>query len=205
MCVSSSSRLRIDPELARDVRQRFERARVLALVLEEARVLDGHRDVRGELPQHLLVGFRELADGVAEQVERADDAPLAPQRDDELGVRAGHRFDVARIRVDVVHEQRLPFLHGGADEAVPDLHAQRARDVVRVADRIRDRQLVALGVEQIHRERLKLGQPGDELRDLLQQIVEVEHRRDFAPEREERRQGFGGADGRGGRFGHSKR
>ena len=47
-------------ELARDFRQRFERARVLALVLEEPRVLDRDRDVRAELPQQRLVGLGEL-------------------------------------------------------------------------------------------------------------------------------------------------
>ena len=95
-------------------------------------------------------------DRVAQQVERADDAALAPQRHDELGVRARHRLDVARIGVHVVDEDRLPFGDRGADQALPDLHAQRPRDVVRIADRVRDRQLVALRVEQVDGERLEL-------------------------------------------------
>ena len=48
-------------ELAADLGQRFERARVLALVLEQPRVLDRDRDVRAELPQDHLVGLGELA------------------------------------------------------------------------------------------------------------------------------------------------
>ena len=142
MRVSSSSRLRMAPNSRRDLRQRFERARVLALVLEEPRVLDRDRDVRAELPQHRFVGLGELADGVAEQIERADHAPLAPQRHDQLRVRAGHRLDVARIGVHVVDEDRLSVGDRRADQAVPDLHAQRARHVFRIADRVRDRELV---------------------------------------------------------------
>ena len=129
MRVSSSSRLRIAPNSRAISAERLERARVLALVLEEPGVLDGDRDVRGELPQHRFVGHRELTDGVAEQIERADHAAFAAQRHDQLGVRAGHRFDVARIGVNVVDEQRLPIRDRGADQALPDLHAQRPRDV----------------------------------------------------------------------------
>ena len=51
-------------------------------------------------------------------------------------------------------------------------------------------------VEQVHGERLELRQPRDELRNLLQQLVEVEHRRDFASELEERDDEL--ADVRGG-------
>ena len=175
-------------ELAGDLGERFERARVLALVLEEPRVLDRDRDVRAELAQHRLVGLGELAGGVAQQVERADDRPFAAQRHDELGVRAGHRLDVPRIGVHVVDEDRLPFGDRGADQALADLHPQRACDFVRIADRVRDRQLVALGIEQVDRERLELREPRDELRDLVQQLVEIEDGRDLASELEERRQ-----------------
>ena len=123
---------------------------------------------------------------VAQQVERADDAALAAQRHDELGVRAGHRFDVARIVVHVVDEDRLAFGDRGADQALPDLDPQRAGHLLRIADRVRDRQLLALRIEQVHGERLKLRQPRDELRDLLQQLVEIEHRRDLASQLEQR-------------------
>ena len=65
MRVSSSSRFRIAPNSRRDLGQRLERARVLALVLEEPRVLDRDRDVRAELAQQRLVGLGELPRGVA--------------------------------------------------------------------------------------------------------------------------------------------
>ena len=134
-----------------------------------------------------FVGFGELAGRVAEQVQRADHAPLAPQRHDQLRVRAGHRLDVARIGVDVVDENRLPFGDRRADQAVADLQPQRPRDIFRIADRVGDRQLLAVRIEQVDGKRLELRQPRDELRDLVQQLVEVEHRRDFAAKREQRR------------------
>ena len=142
--VSSSSRFRIAPN-SRAISASVSSVRgVLALVLEQARVLDRHRDVRAELAQDHLVGVGELAGRVAEQVERADDAALAPERHDQLGARSGHGLDVARIGVHVVDENRLALRDRGADQALPDLQPQRARDVVRIADRVGDRQLLAL-------------------------------------------------------------
>ena len=179
-------------------RQRLEGAGVVPLVLEQPGVLDRHRDVRGELAQDGFVGLRELADRVAEKIQRADHAALAAQRHDELGVRAGHGFDVARIGVDVVDEDRLPFGDRGADQALPHLHPQRARDVVGIADRVRDRQLLAPRIEQVHGERLELRQAGDELRDLVQQLVQVEDRRDLAAKRKQRRQRLDGGHARVG-------
>ena len=184
-------------EFARDLRERLERARVLALVLEETRVLDRDGDVRRELPQHRLVGFRELADGVAQQVQRADDASLAAKRHDQLRLRSGHGVVIARVGAHVVDENRLSFGDRRADETVADRHPERARRLLRIADGIRDRELVLLRIQQIDGERLELGEPGDELRDLLQQLLEVKDRRDLASEREERRQLVGGS-GRGG-------
>jgi hypothetical protein len=173
------------PELAADLRERLERAGVIALLLEEPRVFDRHRDVRAELAQQHLVDLGELPFGVAEQVQRADDAPLASQRDDELGLRAGHRLAVARIGMDVVDQQRLPFGDGGADQPLPDLHPQRPHDIVRIADRVGDRELFGARVEEIDGERLELGDARDQLRDLLQQLVEIEHRRDLSPQLEQ--------------------
>ena len=43
-------------------------------------------------------------------------------------------------------------------------------------------------VEKIDREHRERREPRDQLRDLLQQFVEVEHRGDFAAESEERRE-----------------
>ena len=155
-------------KFAPDLRERLERAGVLAFVLEELRVLDGNRDVRRELAQHRLVLFGELAWGVAQQVERADHASFAAQRHHELRLRSRHGLDVARIGVHVVDEQRLAAGDGRADEALTDLEAQRSDDLLRIPDCVCDRQLVALRIEQVDGECVELREARDELRDLLQ-------------------------------------
>ena len=168
MRVSSSSRSRIAPNSRPISASVSSVLGVLALVLEQPRVLDRHRDVRAELPQHHLVDLGELRRRVSlSRLSAPMTRPLRRSGTTSSRVRAGHRFDVARIRVHVVDEHRLPFGHGRADQPLPDLHAQRARDVLGIADRVRDRQLVALRVEQIHGERLELRQARDQLRDLL--------------------------------------
>ena len=70
--------------LAADFGQRLERVDVLALGLEQPRVLDGHGDVRGELPQQRLVLRSERALDLVQQVQRADHLALAPHRHREL-------------------------------------------------------------------------------------------------------------------------
>ena len=186
----------VDPDLTltgpRDLGQRFERRRVLPFVLEEPCVLDPDRHMGAELTEDRLVIRRELPRRVAEQVERADDAPLAAERHDELCARARHGFDVPRIDADVVDEDRVPFGSRGADESMADRDPERSGDWFRIADRVRDRQLAALLVEQVQAERGEMREPGDELRDLRQQLFEIEHGGDFTPEREERRQLFRG-------------
>jgi len=91
----------------------------------------------------------------------------------------------------------------------PILPVAFSGDLGRIADRVRDRQLVALRIEQVDGKRLELRDARDELGDLLEQLVEVEHGRDFPSEREERRQrlkraganvGFGCSGG----FGHGE-
>ena len=177
-------------KLAGDFRQRFERAGVLAIVLDEQRVFDRHGDVRSELAEHRFVLGRELAGGIAQEVQRADHVPLAAQRDHELGVRARNGLDIPGIAVDVIHQDRLAVGNGCSDQAMPHLDAKRARNLVRITDGVRDGQLVPLGVQQVDRKGLKLGQAGDQLRNLLEQFVQIEDRRHLAPEREKRRQLF---------------
>ena len=164
----------------------LERAGVLPFFLEQPRVFDGDGNMRAELTQHHLVHVGELARVLAQEIQRANHAALAPERDDQLRVRERHGLDIARIEVDVVDENRTPFRHRRAHQPVPDLDVQRAFRVFGIPDRVRDRQRVARRVEQIHRERVKCREPGDELRNLRQQLVEIEHRRHLAPQLEER-------------------
>ena len=111
--------------------------------------------------------------------------PLAAQRHDELGERSRNRFDVSRIGAHVVDHDRLAFGDGGADQAVPHFHAKRAPELFGIADRVGDRELAAPRIEQVDRERLKLRDPRDELRDLLQQLRQIEHGRDLASQLEQ--------------------
>ena len=154
--VSSSSRLRIDPN-SRATSASVSSVLVYSpLVLEQPRVLDRDCDVRAELPQHRFVDERELARRVAQQIERADHASLPTQRHDELRVRPGHRFDVPRIVVNVVDEQRKPAATAAPTRPSPNLHPQRARHLGRIADRVRHGELFALRIKQVDGERLKL-------------------------------------------------
>ena len=73
----------------------------------------------------------------------------------------------------------------------PTLKPESLDDLLRIADGVGDAQLAAPLVEQIDREHRERRQPRDELRDLLEQLVEVEDGRDFAAQLEERRQQLG--------------
>ena len=69
--------------------------------------------------------------------------------------------------------------------ALADLQPEVPDDVVRVAFRIGDVQLLVLVVEEVDREDREGRQPGDQPRDAPQQLVQVENGRDFAPELEQ--------------------
>ena len=98
----------------------------------------------------------------------------------------GHELDVARIRCEIVDEQRLLAGDRGADETLTELQAQRFV-VVRIADRVGHPQLAAPLVEQVDGERLERDQPADEDGNLREQLVEIEDRRDLAAQIEQRR------------------
>jgi hypothetical protein len=122
-------------------------------------------------------------------------------------VRAGYCLHIARIDAHVVDTDRLRQGDGRTDEAVSVLDPQRARHVFRVPNRVGNRQLPGLAVDQVDRERLEFRDPSDDVRDLLEQRIEIEHGRHFAAKREEHRRRFDrdhpriGHDRRGG-FGH---
>ncbi len=71
-----------------------------------------------ELGQDLLIALGKGADLVAEQVEGAEHPVLPAKRHHELRVDAGHKPEIARIRVHVVHENRLLLGHRRADDAL---------------------------------------------------------------------------------------
>jgi len=174
--------------LAADLGERLEHLVVLALALEQPRVLDAARQRRGELAEDLLVQLVELADVRAQQVQRPDHLPLAAQRDHQLGPGAGHDLGVPGIGADVVHEDRALVAHRGADDSLADLEAEPLERLGRVADGVRDGEVAALLVDEVDRERLVVGQPADELWDALEQLVEVEDGGDLPAEVEQRRE-----------------
>ena len=84
-----------------------------------------------------------------------------------------------------------PFLDRGADDALAHAAGAVSARVLGIADRVGDAQLLPLLVEQVDRKRAEARQPRDELRNLGQQLLEVEHRRHLAPELEQGRQQLG--------------
>ena len=108
------------------------------------------------------------------------------QRHDDLGVHAGYELHVARVGSDVVDEQRLLVEHCRPQQPLAETHAH-GRPVYGIPDRIRGSQLGTLLVEEINRKRLEVDEAADQLRNLLEQVVEVENRRDLAAKVEERR------------------
>ena len=176
--------------LAADFGERFERLGVLAFRFEQPRRGDGLRDVRAELPQDPLVALGERAELVAEQVERADHLALVAKRHRKLRLRARHHREVARILVDVIEEDRPLLGDGRADRALPDLQREMLDDLFRVADRIGDAQLFPLLVQQVDGEDREVGEPRNQVRDLLEKIVEIEDRADLTGQLGENREQF---------------
>ena len=92
------------------------------------------------------------------------------------------------------------FLHGGADRPLAELQPHGLGRFLGIALGIGDVQLLGGLVEQVDREDAERRQPPDQLRDLRQQLLEVEDAADLAAEIGQRGQAFlGGGAGGGGR------
>ena len=87
-----------------------------------------------------------------------------------------------RVDRDIPEDERLLRRDHLADDALRELDAEIG---VRVAHRVPDAELAALFVEQVHGERVELDQPADQLRNTLQQLVEVDDGRDLAAQVEQ--------------------
>ncbi len=177
--------------LAPDLGERFERVRVLALRLEQPRIDDRLRDVRAKLAQNRFVALGKRVLPIGQQVERTEDLALVPQRYDEVRLRTRHHGDVAGIGGNVVDENRPLLGHCGADEPFTDSQGELAGGVLWISDGIRDPQLAAPFVEQVDGKHAEGGDPRDELRDLLEQLVDFEDGRDLSPKIEKRGQQLG--------------
>ena len=82
--------------------------------------------------------------------------------------------------------QRLLRVDHPADDAFRETQREAGR--VGIAHGVADAQLAALLVEQIHGERVERNQPADQLRNALQQLVEVDDRGDLAAQVEQSQQ-----------------
>ena len=94
--------------------------------------------------------------------------------------------------MDVVDQEGPAFRDGGANDPLPQSQPEMTLHVLGIADCIGDSQLVALLVEQPHGKGLERRQSRNQLRDLLEKLVEIEDRRDFASQLEQGDEKFSG-------------
>ncbi len=190
-----------------DLGERLERLRVETAALEQAGVHQRHGNVRRELRDDRHVAIGELMEVPAEDVQRADRPRPVQQRHHQLRLHAGNELDVAGIDGHVVHDQRLLARDRRAHQA--DARGQPDRTLgLRITDGIRQPQLPAALLEQVHGERVERDQSPDQLGDLPQQLVEVENGRDLPAKVEKsgdelafaRRRQVGRRDGRAVRW-----
>ena len=142
--------------------------------------------MHAELRENLLVALAEGAHLVAQQVERAQHPFLVPERHDELCVYSGHQPEIPRILMDVVHQDGPLLCHRGTDDAFADLEAEVQHHVERITLGVGDLQHLTLVVEHVDGEHRERGESRDEPRNAPQELVDVEHRRHFAAELEQR-------------------
>ncbi len=172
--------------LAADFRQQFERVGVLALAREEARVDQRAGDVRRELGEDRRVPLGVPVVDAAQDVQGANRLVLVDERHGHRGRHPRHDLEVVRLGSDVADDQRLLRRDHPADQSLRDLELEARH--VRVADGVRDAQLCALLVEEVHGERVELDQAADQVRNPLQQFPEVEDGRHLPAQIEQRQQ-----------------
>jgi hypothetical protein len=135
-------------QLTADLVQQRERARLLAHVLVQPRVLDTVGQVPGDEGQQLLVGVVEVVGVAASHVEDSDGAVLHHQGNSQLGACIGHGADVAAVRPHVVQTQGPLGLGDGADDPLPQPEGPVVADLLGVAHREVEAQLLAQGVQE---------------------------------------------------------
>ena len=138
----------------RDFGERLERVRVIAFLLEHARVRERLRDVDPELRQNLFVAVSLNAPILS--LSRLS-APITLLLRRSGTTSCDNMFRTARGTA-APGECRSPgwpsLFHRGADDALANLEAKSLRDADRVTIRVCDAQRLLLLVEQIDREAL---------------------------------------------------
>ncbi len=153
-----------------DLEQSLVLGRVAGGLVEEARVLERHRGLGGEVGEgrEVLVGERGRA-GRAARGHHAQGAPARHQRPGEQAAREGHELGhrVRRRRVVVDHEP-ASALHGGAGDSRAHVEAQVADPVADIGPRARAEQVALQHVERgVTAPDQALGRAGDHHQQLL--------------------------------------
>ena len=172
-------------KVARNFDQRLQRLGFFALAFEQSRIFERHRHVRAKLAKNRLVAGRKLSQPIAQEIECANDPALATQRYHELRARSRNQIDIAWICPDVIDQLRGTFLDRRTHGPFTNLKTVGA-GVLRIAHRIGHADVLVLFVQQVHGKRRVVDETRNELRDLLEEFLEIEHRRYFTTERKER-------------------
>ena len=161
-------------QLAADLGQQRELARLPRNPRVEPRVLDSDGDARGEQRQQLLVFLGEGVGLGGFDVENADHLVLGDQRNGQFGMDAGRGVDEVLLRGHVVDQHGLAAQHGLAGDALADLDADALGDFGRMPHLEADAQLLRLFVEQQDGEDFVVDEALQHLGYALQQRVQVQ-------------------------------
>ncbi len=105
----------------------------------------------------------------------------------ELRVHAFDQPHVPRVLVHAVDENRLLLGYSSADDALADFETEVQHEIERITLGIGDPELLTGVVEHVHGEHRERRESGNQTRDAPQQLVDVEHGRNFAAELEQGR------------------
>ena len=155
----------------------------------EARVEDGHGDLRGEQREEAGMLFGEEAEGFAFEVHDADEAILRDERHGEFRADVGVRGNIARIAAGVGDAHGGAFKRGGAGDAFAERDvAELQTFVVALAEVVAQGGLLV--IDEHDAEGIKVDEHFDAGGEALQQLVKVEDGRQFAGEVSEGAQGL---------------
>ncbi len=135
-------------QLTADLVQQRKRARLIADALVEPCVLDPVGEAVSHERQQLLVGLAKMVRLPTSDVEHADRAILDVEGNRHLGAHDRRSTDVARIRRDIAHVQRLLGLGHAADDPLPEAERPVRLDLVGVAQSEIEAQLLPQRVQQ---------------------------------------------------------
>ena len=162
-----------------DVIQQREQFAVSAFALVHAGVFNRDGDLARQQTEQPALILAEVIRFRTLDIEHPDDAILTDQRHSKLGSDIFHGLDVARVGSDVVYDDDSSFHRRGACNTIADLDAEVLDHVRRMADSESQVKLLFFVVDEEYREGIKRYDPICEFCNLLQQLVQIENRRDL--------------------------